>query len=130
MTAFLRFLREATTPADRLVLAAAWTGMVILAATAWSAPAGQEVVVIVAGEEVRRLDLDREQRITVDGRQGSTELRVADGGVRFTHAPCSAKRCVRSGWQHRAGASAACVPNKVMVRVAGTSEQGWDAVNY
>lgn len=128
--AFLRFLREATTPADRVAVAATWAGMVALATSAWSAPAGQEAVVIVAGEEVRRLDLSHEQRITVDGRLGPTELRVADGGVRFAHAPCSSKRCVRSGWQHRAGASAACVPNEVMVRVVGDDGGEWDAVNY
>lgn len=130
MTAFLTFLREATTPADRVALVAAWAGMVVLAATAWSAPAGQEAVVIVGGEEVRRLNLANEQRITVDGHLGPTQLRVRDGGVRFTHAPCSSKRCVRSGWQHRQGASAACVPNEVMVRVVGNHSEDWDAVNY
>ena len=129
MTALWRFLARATTPADRLALAAAWAGVAALAATAWSAPAGQEAVVVVGDQEVRRLALGRDQRVTVEGRLGPTELRVRDGAVRFAHAPCDAKRCVRSGWQHRHGASAACVPNRVLVRVSGGAGE-WDAVNY
>lgn len=130
MREMLAFLQRATTPADRVALALAWAGMGALAVTAWSAPPGQEAVVIVADREVRRLDLDRPQRVTVEGRLGPTELRVKAGAVRFNHAPCDSKRCVRSGWQERRGATAACVPNAVMVRVAGTSGKGWDAVNY
>ena len=130
MKEFLAFLRRATTPADRIALALAWAGMGAVAVTAWSAPPGQEAVVIVADREVRRLDLNQPQQLTVEGRLGPTELRVKEGAVRFEHAPCDSKRCVRSGWQRRRGATAACVPNAVMVRVAGTAEKGWDAVNY
>lgn len=128
MRAFLSFLRQATTPADRAVLAAAWLGAMALGAAAWSAPAGQQAVVVVGEREVRRLDLDHNQRLTVEGRLGTTELRVRDGAVRFVRAPCDAKRCMRQGWQHRRGASAACVPNEVLVRVTGGGE--WDALNY
>lgn len=130
MSSLARFLLQATTPADRAVLAAAWLGVVALAAAAWSAPAGQQAVVVVADTEVRRLDLDRDQRVTVAGRLGPSELRVRDGAVRFVHSPCDTKRCVRQGWQHRRGASAACVPNRVLVRVTGSGDGGWDAVNY
>jgi hypothetical protein len=126
----LAFIRRATTPADRVALILAWAGMAALAVTAWRAPPGQEAVVIVGEREVRRLDLDQPRRVTVEGRLGPTELRVKDGSVRFQHAPCDSKRCVRSGWQRRQGATAACVPNAVMVRVAGASEGRWDAVNY
>ena len=130
MRGLLGFLGEATTPADRAVLFAVWAAMAAFAVAAWSAPAGREAVVLVAGKEVRRLDLTRNQRVTVPGRLGPTEIRVADGAVRFVHSPCHSKRCIRRGWQQRQGEAAACVPNRILVRVAGAGGERWDAVNY
>ncbi|HKJ70965.1 MAG TPA: NusG domain II-containing protein [Gammaproteobacteria bacterium] len=131
MKGLLAFLLRATTPADRVAVVAAWAAVSALAVSAWSAPAGGEAVVLVGDHEVRRLNLARDQRVTVQGRIGPAELQVKDGAVRFVHSPCSSKRCIRMGWQHRRGAGAACVPNEVMVRVTGGgSGSGWDAVNY
>ncbi len=131
MTGLLRFLREATTPADRAVLILVWTGMVALAAHAFRAPAGTEAVVVVEDRVAQRIRLAGEHTVTVQGARGPTELRVvADGRVRFVHSPCDAKLCIRAGWQSRAGELAACVPNQVLVRIRGQREVGWDALNY
>jgi hypothetical protein len=126
----LRFLRAATTPADRTVLVLAWVGLAALAATTYSAEPGRRAEIVVAGEVVERVPLAGERTVTVTGTQGPATLRVDHGGIRFRHSPCSAKRCLRAGRQSRAGDTAACVPNEVLVRVTGRPEGSWDAVNY
>ena len=132
MSRWLGLLREATTPADRAVLVLAWAGMIALAAHAYRAPAGEEAVVVVGDQVARRVSLEGERTLTVQGAQGPAKLRVAHGGIRFVHSPCDAKRCLRAGWQTRAGDSAACVPNRVLIRVSGDSDSDSDrdAVNY
>lgn len=126
----LAFLGRATTPADRLLMAIAWAGVLGLAGHMWTAEPGDTAVIIVDGEEVRRLDLDRDRTVAIDGTLGTAKLAIRDGAIRFRHSPCSAKRCIHAGWQSQQGASAACAPNRILIQVTGESEEPWDAVNY
>lgn len=126
----LAFLVRATTPADRLVLIGVWGGLGLLMAQTLSAPPAEEAVIQVRGEVVKRLELDQEGTITVRGPLGPSTLRVQDGAIRFGHSPCSRKRCLRRGWLTQSGEAAACVPNRILVRLAGSSRKPWDAVNY
>lgn len=116
-------------PADWVVLILTWTAA--LASLGWyfQAPTGRTAEVVVADRVVADLDLRRDRTLTVTGARGPSRIRVRDGGVRFTHSACRAKRCVRSGRLERAGASAACVPNQVLVRVRGAGES-FDALNF
>lgn len=126
----LAFLGQATTPADRVLMAIAWLGVLALAGQLWTAEPGDTAVVIVDGAQVRRLDLHENRTVAIDGALGTAELAIRDGAVRFRDSPCSAKRCIHAGWQSQKGASAACAPNRVLVQVTGESEEPWDAVSY
>lgn len=130
MKRVLAFLVQATTPGDRVLLLGVWGGMVLLAAQALGQGPGDEAVVRVDGEIVERVALDRDRPVRVEGPQGTAGLRVRDGAIRFVHSPCTGKRCLRRGWLSQAGEAAACVPNRVLVQVTGSSNKGWDAVNY
>lgn len=130
MKAGLAFLIRATTPADRLVLIAVWGGMILLGLQAFARAPGEEAVVRVRGEVVERLALDRPRTVTIQGALGPTELRIREGAIRFRHAPCQRKRCLRRGWLAQAGETAACVPNRVLVRVGGEQGKSWHAVSY
>ncbi|MFO8155997.1 MAG: NusG domain II-containing protein [Pseudomonadota bacterium] len=81
--------------------------------------AGERAEVRVADAVVARLDLDRAGTHVVDGPLGPARLEIADGAIRFMASPCRAQRCVHSGWQRHAGQLAACVPNRMVVRVLG-----------
>ncbi|MFP4560115.1 MAG: NusG domain II-containing protein [Thiohalorhabdus sp.] len=132
MRAGLRFLRRATTPWDRAVLALAWSGAVagMVAAFGGGSP-GARAEIIVEGEVVETVDLNRERMLEVEGPLGTSHLEVGDGGIRFVPpSPAPRKIDLRAGWQREAGDSAACVPNEVMVRVTGEEQEAWDAVNY
>lgn len=130
MKGALTFLGRATTPADRLVLVAVWGGMILLGLQAFARGQGEEAVVRVRGEVVERLDLDRPRTVAVHGTLGATELQIREGAIRFQHAPCQRKRCLRRGWLDQAGETAACVPNRVLVRVGGEQGKPWHAVSY
>jgi len=131
MSGGLRALLRMTTPWDRLVLLLAWGGVVAGMAAAWGGPAGREAEIVAGGEVVARVALDQERELTVDGPLGTSHLQVRDGAIRFIPpSPAPRKIDLRAGWQSRAGDTAACVPNEVMVRVTGDRARAWDAVNY
>ena len=103
---------------DGLVLVAATALVVALFA---AAPGGQaeHAEVFVADQRVARFALDRDGDHTVEGPLGPARLVIADGAIRFMESPCRAQRCVHSGWQRYPGHMAACLPNRMVVRVVG-----------
>ncbi|MFA9459436.1 NusG domain II-containing protein [Thiohalorhabdus methylotrophus] len=132
MKAWLRFLRRATTPWDRTVLALVWVGAITgtVAAYGGGAP-GARAEIVAGGEVVETVSLGEERELTVEGPLGTSHLRVRDGGIRFVPpSPAPRKIDLRAGWQRRVGDTAACVPNEVLVRVVGNRERPWDAINY
>ena len=81
-------------------------------------PAGTRVVPFGAG------------RVAVEGPLGTTVVEVGPAGARVVSSPCPLQICVRTGTIRRAGQVAACVPNRVAVRVVGkgAGDAGVDAV--
>jgi len=127
----LRALLQATTPWDRLLLILVWAGVAGGMASAFGGPPGREAEIVVGGEVVKRVPLDREQELAVEGPLGTSHLEVKDGAIRFIPpSPAPRKIDLRAGWQSQSGDTAACVPNEVMVRVTGNPQGNWDAVNY
>ena len=58
--------------------------------------------------------------------QPDVVLQVSDGKIRFYSSTCKDKICIRSGYLSRPGESAACLPNRVAVKLVavGKSRQG------
>lgn len=54
----------------------------------------------------------------------------ADGGVGFLESNCPDKVCVRTGKIYRTGDTAACVPNKAMIRIVSEKELRGDGSSY
>ena len=116
---------------DGLILALAVIGVSALYATLWGGTNQGDpgrAVVQVAGETVLRLDLSVPGAHEVAGPLGTTRIRVGDGRVRVTASPGRQKLCVRRGWLSRPGATAVCLPNQVVVSVAG--DNGLDGTTY
>lgn len=68
------------------------------------------------------------QRLSVEGRLGTSIIEIADGHARVAQSPCHQQVCRRAGWLSAPGDLAACVPNRVVVRVIGRRGDGIDAV--
>ena len=89
---------------------------------------GDWVVVTVNQKETIRLPLNQDQIIHVKGPLGLTEIEVKKGRARIVRSPCKNKVCIKSGYIRYADRLAACIPNRVVVRIVGKSHRGVDAV--
>jgi len=63
---------------------------------------------------------------------GMPEVRIAvrDGAVAFLSSDCPDKTCVHTGFLSRPGQSAACLPNRVVVRVIAGKGEALDSATY
>jgi len=59
---------------------------------------------------------------------GGAEVVIEDGHVRIIHSTCATKACVLSGEHHQLGDMIACVPNRILVLIAGEKSRQLDAV--
>ena len=89
---------------------------------------GDWVVVTVNQKETIRLPLNQDQITHVKGPLGLTEIEVKKGRARIVRSPCKNKVCIKSGYIRYADRLAACIPNRVVVRIVGKSHRGVDAV--
>jgi hypothetical protein len=118
------------TRADRLAVLIALAALPFVYHYAWSgSEAAPDEVEISTGEETIHVPLHPDREITVQGRLGPSHIELRDGGVRFVDSPCTGKLCVLSGWHRHTGEFAACLPNGVVVNVAG-ARSAYDAVNF
>jgi len=90
--------------------------------------AGSWVVIEVDHKEVERLPLSQNRIVHVTGPIGETEVEIKDGKARVLKSPCNKKLCIKSGYIQYADRFAACLPNRVVVRVLGGAHRGIDAV--
>ena len=67
------------------------------------------------------------ETVTVEGAV-TNRIEVTAEGVRFLESDCPDQVCVRSGLLTRAGQSAVCLPNRVIVRLTGAAAPEVDAV--
>ncbi len=67
-----------------------------------------------------------EYLITEDGEHvlggGSNTIEIKDGRVRMKDADCPDRICMRQGWIERSGEAITCLPNRIVVEVAGEAE--------
>lgn len=75
--------------------------------------------VYLSSQEVLTLDLGTEKArdIPVPGSPSVVLQLDGQGGISFLHSDCPDQICVHSGRLHRPGESAACLPNRVFIRL-------------
>ena len=78
--------------------------------------AGDWVVIEVEHQEVARWPL------------AVTGVEVKNKRARIFRSPCKNKVCIKSGYIAYADRLAACLPNRVVVRIEGARQRGVDAV--
>lgn len=87
------------------------------------------VEIITAGQPPQRWSLLRDQTLQVDGPLGPSTIAIEAGKAAFIHSPCTGQHCVHSGWLARNGDVAVCLPNRIMLSVAGTVRH-FDSINF
>jgi hypothetical protein len=90
---------------------------------------GSEQFVEITGIDFRAsYELGMDQVVEVAGPLGVTRV-VIEGGAAFVEdSPCRDKVCIRMGRVSRHGEEAVCLPNRVIVQVAGGT-RGIDGVS-
>ena len=83
----------------------------------------------VGGAVVHVLPLDEAARVEVAGPAGVSQVAVEEGRARVLAAPCLQQICVRRGWLREVGDLAACVPNRLVLRVEGEGRPSFDGVS-
>ena len=112
----------ALTRADKilaLVVSLSALGLVLYGR--YTAEAGGVLIVELAGAAPATHALSNYGVLPVVGPLGVSEIEIGPKGVRVLSAPCVHKLCMRQGWMQRAGAVAACVPNGLVLRIAGAA---------
>ena len=118
-----RFIRPADLIAVAALLAVAaalWLILGHLPGTAAEIVCGKEVVATVdlsAVKEPYDIPLDNGVTITVE-----------PGAIRFAASDCANQLCVHTGKLTKAGQSAACLPNKTLIRITGKDRRAPDAL--
>jgi hypothetical protein len=88
------------------------------------------VIEAPGGSWIYKLDTDR--TVKIPGVNGDTVIQISNGKARITESACPNKTCVAAAPISKKGEWNACLPNKVIIRVAGddAGTDGMDAVGY
>ncbi|MDE5797585.1 MAG: NusG domain II-containing protein [Treponemataceae bacterium] len=78
------------------------------------------------GEFVYPLDTDR--MIPAAGALGTSILVIRDGRASFAESPCPNKDCLRAAAISRTGEWAACLPNRILIRIESAASPAFDAM--
>ncbi len=126
-----RFGTHLLTRADRVLIGGVLVGIGLL--VYWSmrpAQTGEQVSITVEGVWQGTFYLVEPRRLSVMGPLGAAIVEIEAGAVRVARAPCHRQICVGTGWAQRRGAVIACLPNRLLVQVAGRPDSySLDAVS-
>lgn len=108
------------TSADWALIAVLAAGIAGLLLFQWrQASPGDAVVVEAEGQPAQIYPLSSPRLLRLAGPLGESQVEIAGQAARFIAAPCPEKLCMRQGWISRRGEVAACVPNRIVLRIAG-----------
>ena len=93
----------------------------ILFWTKVGAEEGTMVSIYQDGALMKEISLNSDTEIVIEGVYENV-VTVKDGKVAITKSDCPGTDCVHSGWIHESGRSIVCLPNRVELRIEGTSE--------
>ena len=81
------------------------------------------------GQEIARVDLGNVQEDWVYEIEELGIVIEAEGGrIRFAASSCLDQTCVHTGWLTRAGDTAVCLPNGVIVKIVGQPSSDIDVI--
>lgn len=80
------------------------------------------------GTLIRRVRLAEgyQEKITISGDKVTNILEIDGRKLRFYESDCYDKVCVHAGWLSMPGQVAVCLPNRVILKVAGEEKGGVD----
>ncbi len=89
---------------------------------------GESAVVEYDGKILARFELTGEQQSYTLPQNPNVELAFGEQGAYFVHSDCPDRVCVHAGVLTRAGETAACLPNNVIIYVEGEGDGDVDVM--
>lgn len=120
-------LKRLVRPADLIVVAALLAAAGILALL-FGRTEGVTAEILCDKEIVYTVDLSAVKKPYDITLENGVTVTVAPGSIRFADSDCANGLCLRAGELTKAGQSAACLPNKTLIRVKGRAENAPDAL--
>jgi hypothetical protein len=74
--------------------------------------------------------LDTDRSVDASGPIGVTRILIESGQARIVDSPCPDKLCVHMGNLSKPGQWAACMPNRVFVRIGGVAANEVDGATF
>ena len=105
------------------VIASAITAMFILSIPK-NSDAELTAIIIEDGEVLHEIDLSAVQEpeeYLLD--EGDVIIEAESGRIRFVESDCPNQICVHTGWIDRANQMAACLPNRILIKLVGNYEE-------
>ena len=118
-----RFARPADLIAVALLLAAAG-----ILALAFGLRDGATAEILCDKEIVYTIDLSAVKESYDITLENGVTVTVEPGAICFTDSGCANRLCVRAGKLTKAGQSAACIPNRTLIRITGRAKNAPDAM--
>lgn len=84
----------------------------------------------VDGEQYQQIKLGEglQKTIILEGRVSEVKIEIDGEQMRFIASECYDHTCERTGWISSVGETAVCLPNRVMIKITGSTDSGVDAV--
>ena len=76
-------------------------------------------IISVDGRDTYKLLLSKPQTMKIKGAIGESIVEIKDRNVRMVDSSCPLKICTHQGKIKSSGETIICVPNRVMIRIAG-----------
>jgi len=89
---------------------------------------GSKAEIIYDGQVIDTISLSKDLAINYNVNP-EVVFEISDGSIRFFHSDCPDKICVNTGFIQYLGESAACLPNKTIVRIIKGEKNPVDAVS-
>ena len=84
-----------------------------------TATKGDTLLIEVVGGDSTTHRLSSFGLLRITGPMGESQIEIGPEGARVIDAPCAHKVCMRRGWIRQRGDLSVCVPNGLLLRVAG-----------
>ena len=114
-------------PAD-LIVAAALLALAGILAVVFGRLDGVTAEIICDREIVYTVDLSAVKEPYDITLENGVVVTVEPGAIFFSGSDCANRLCVRAGKLTKAGQSAACIPNRTLIRITGRAKNAPDAL--
>ncbi len=87
------------------------------------APASNQATVLVENKEVLRIDLNKDESYSVQGKLGKVKIQVKDGKVRVSQEKSKHHLCSKQGYVSSSSTPIVCLPNETVVKIENQNNE-------